>query len=289
MNVRSKPAPLMKEEFESAIDRCGLPLKLDEATRGDGNCWVRAVQQQLERPELRQQLNTRTQEILNVGKEYRHLKLKSYVAEFATTSSHPTVQEAKSRFETEGQGKVEKISWDNHWKTLKKDKEWSDEVMVQATAWFIGVDIQIVYTTGTPDEPFKLVGGNMEEQHKDCAGYPLWIGYKNNIHYQSLLPTDDEVLYPRACRRNNKEETKAQENQSKEKKTKALVDRPIKKITQKNKRPGEETTVSEDPEDQEPVGSSQKRKLSDEPSCSPKKTKVKEKEAFVFEDETKVY
>ena len=45
----------MKEEFECAIDRCGLPLKLDEATKGDGNCWVRAVQQQLERPELGQQ------------------------------------------------------------------------------------------------------------------------------------------------------------------------------------------------------------------------------------------
>ena len=69
MNVHSKPAPLMKEEFECTIDRCGLPLKLDEATKGDGNCWVRAVLQQLERPELRQQLNTRTKEILNVGKE----------------------------------------------------------------------------------------------------------------------------------------------------------------------------------------------------------------------------
>ena len=49
--------------------------------------------------------------------------MKSDVAEFATTSSHPTVIEAKSRFEAEGQGKIDKISWDNHLKTLKKDKE----------------------------------------------------------------------------------------------------------------------------------------------------------------------
>ena len=222
MNVKSKSTPLMKEEFERTIDRCGLPLKLDEATKGDGNCWVRAVQQQLERPELRQQLNERTKEILKVSKQHRYLKLKSDIAEFATTSSHPTILEAKSRFETEGQGKVDQISWDTHWKTLKKDKEWSDEVMVQATAWFVGVDIQIVYTTGTPDEPFKLVGGNIEERHKDCPGYPLWIGYINSIHYQSLLPTDDEVLYPRSCRKNNKQETKeyisAKDTQSKEKK-----------------------------------------------------------------------
>ena len=226
MNVNSKSTPLMKEEFECAIDRCGLPLKLDEATKGDGNCWVRAVQQQLERPELRQQLNERTIEILKVSKQHRYLKLKSDIAKFATTSNHPTILEAKSRFETEGQGKIDKKSWDTHWKTLKKDKEWSDEVMVQATAWFVGVDIQIVYTTGTPDEPFKLVGGNIEERHKDCPGYPLWIGYKNSIHYQSLLPTDSEVLYPRSCRKKNKEETKevisAQENQSKERKNKGF-------------------------------------------------------------------
>ena len=244
MNVNGKSTPLMKEEFECAIDRCGLPLKLDEATKGDGNCWVRAVQQQLERPELRQQLNNRTKEVLKVGKQHRYLKLKFDVAKFATTSNHPTILEAKSRFETEGQGMIDRISWDTHWNTLKEDKEWSDEVMVQATAWFVGVDIQIVYTTGTPDEPFKLVGGNMEERHKDCPGYPLWIGYKNSIHYQSLLPTDSEVLYPRSCRqhKHNKEETKeeisGQESQSKEKKTKALVDNPIKKYPKKIKSQG---------------------------------------------------
>ena len=138
-----------------------------------------------------------------------------------------------------------------------------------------------------------MVGGNIEERHKDCPGYPLWIGYKNSIHYQSLLPTDSEVLYPRSCRQKNKEETKevfsAQENQSKEKKTKALVDNPIKKITQKNKKPGEEMTVNVDQEDIEPLVSNQKRKSSEEQNCSPKKSKVIEQEAFVFEDEEKVY
>ena len=98
VNAHSKTAPLMKEEFECAIDRCGLPLKLDEATKGDGNCWVRAVQQQLERPELRQQLNERTKEILKVGKQHRYLKLKSDIAEFATTSSHPRVQSIPCSF-----------------------------------------------------------------------------------------------------------------------------------------------------------------------------------------------
>ena len=87
--------------------------------------------------------------------------------------------------------------------------------------------------------------------------------------------TDDEILYPRSCRKNNKRETKedisAQDSQSKENKTKALVDNPIKKITKTNKKPGQELTVDEDQEDIEPLVSSQKRKISDEQNCSQKK------------------
>ena len=85
---------MMKEEFECAIDQCGLPLKMDEATQG-GNCWVRAVKEQLERPELGKQLNNRTKAILKVSKQNIHLKLKYDIAEFATTSSYPTILKDK--------------------------------------------------------------------------------------------------------------------------------------------------------------------------------------------------
>ena len=61
--------------------------------------------------------------------------------------------------------------------------------MVQATAWFTGIDIQVVMTTGMPEEPFLTIGGNMEDRAKDCAGFPMWIGYKNNIYYQHFYQT----------------------------------------------------------------------------------------------------
>ena len=67
------------------------------------------------------------------------------------------------------------------------------------------------------------------------------------------------------------------------------MDNPTKKITPKNKKPGVEMTVNEDQEDIDPLVSSQKRKLSEEQNCSPKKNKVVEQESFVFEDKTKVY
>ena len=114
----------------AAIRRCELPLMLDEETKGDGNCWVRAVEQQLERPEISQQMNARTREVMNVRTPNRYLTLKSKIAEFAITSQHPTITEAKESFQTEGQGMVEQVFWEDHWKVLEKDKEWSDGGMV---------------------------------------------------------------------------------------------------------------------------------------------------------------
>ena len=117
------------------------------------------------------------------------------LAEFATTSQHQTIRRAKERFENEGQGAIDRITWESHWRQLARDREWSDGLMVQATAWFTGHDIQLVMTTGTPEEPFRIIRGNLEDTEKDCPGHPLWIGYQNSIHYQSLLPTGEEVTY----------------------------------------------------------------------------------------------
>ena len=90
-----KPVHIAGQDFTDAIDRCGLPLKLDTPTQGDGNCWVRAVQQQLERPELEQQLNSRTRQVMTVRKSERYLVLKKSIAEFTITSQHPTIKRAK--------------------------------------------------------------------------------------------------------------------------------------------------------------------------------------------------
>ena len=281
----------MAEEFTSAIQRCGLPLKLDEATQGDGNCWVRAVVQQLERPEMRQQLNNRTREILNVRKSERHLVLKSRIAEFATTSRHPNILDIKETFRTEGQGQADNISWEDHWRSLKKDKEWSDEVMVQATAWFTEMDIQLVMTTGMPEEPFKMIGGNMDDRIKDCPGFPMWIGYKNNIHYQSLLPNDDEVPYPRSCRSKNEQEAQYRHSHKEEQ----PGDKIPKKTSEENKKPGDkilnsnEQNATEHRDEEDQQESSQKRKYQCESNESAKVIKSGESEAFLFKEGNRVY
>ena len=68
---------------------------------------------------------------------------------------------------------IDGVTWEDHWKTLQKDKEWSDEVMVQMTAYFLGHNIQLVRTIGLPEEPFKTFHGNLGKKNLDCAGCPL--------------------------------------------------------------------------------------------------------------------
>ena len=87
---------------------------------------------------------------------------------------------------------IDKVSWDDHWETLQKDAEWSDEVMVQMTAYFLNHDIQLVLTTGVLEQPFKTIRGNIDHMNLDCTVNPLWIGFNNSMHYQSLLLAEEE-------------------------------------------------------------------------------------------------
>ena len=161
------------------------------------------MDQQLQRKELRDQLNDRTKEALGApGAKY--LSLKKKIAEFATTFEHPTVLALKEEFETKGQGLVDNVSWEDHWETLQKDAEWSDEVMVQMTAYFLDHDIQLVLTTGKSEKPFKTIHGNLDRMNFACTGTPLWIGFNNSLHFQSLLPKE-------VVQQSSEEATKKQE------------------------------------------------------------------------------
>ena len=126
----------------------------------------------------------------------KYLNLKKKIAEFATTSKHPTVLALKEQFETEGQGVIDKVSWDDHWQTLQKDAEWSDEVMVQMTAYFLDHDIQLVLTTGVLEQPFKTIQGNIDHMNLDCTMNTLWIGFNNSLHFQSLLLAEEVQQSP---------------------------------------------------------------------------------------------
>ena len=73
---------------------------------------------------------------------------------------------------------------------MKTDKTWVDYWSVQATAWYLQVDIWIVATSSTENSPYIVISGNPGDGSCPSDGPIITLGTKSNCHYQSLLPIE---------------------------------------------------------------------------------------------------
>ena len=169
------------------VRRAGLPLKLDAITNGDNNCFFNAVFAQTRRCDVAQELAAGGVAAITSPHD---LRIK--VARFAKRSRLAVVDEFKRRYyETH----PEEL-WDEMWSRMEKDEEWADAITVQATAWLLHHDINIVMASSTEEMPLTTISGSWNQEGASCEKTPLLLGYLNNKHYQSLLPVDEAVLSP---------------------------------------------------------------------------------------------
>ena len=169
------------------VRRAGLPLKLDAITKGDNNCFFNAVFAQTRRCDVAQELAAGGVAAITSPHD---LRIK--VARFAKRSRLAVVDEFKRRYyETH----PEEL-WDEMWSRMEQDEEWADAITVQATAWFLHHDINIVMASSTEEMPLTTISGSWDQEGASCEKTPLLLGYLNNTHYQSLLPEDEAVLSP---------------------------------------------------------------------------------------------
>ena len=73
---------------------------------------------------------------------------------------------------------------------MATDKTWVDYWFIQATAWFLQLNIWIVATSSTDNSPYIQVSGNLGDGDMPCDGPIITLGTKSNVHYQSLLPLE---------------------------------------------------------------------------------------------------
>ena len=112
-------------------------------------------------------------------------------------SNVPMLREFKVRFEArQGEARLRgehAHTWNQYWMTMAKDGEWVDAVFVQATAWYLFSDIHLIPTaTATKENPFFTINGNYADETASCPGPALLLGYNSNLHYQSVLPIDEQ-------------------------------------------------------------------------------------------------
>ena len=182
------------------VRRAQLPFKLDTITPGDGNCFSRAVWSQIQRPEIHE-------DYINYD------DIKKRVANFVEKTELPMIRAFKERYETEVQPATRKENggkeetWDAYWQRMLRNQEWSDSIFIQATAWFLEKDIFIIFSTATPENPFITISGSWEGPDHPCEGAPLLLGYVEGLHYQSLLPIDQQPFRPQGFNPWTPEET----------------------------------------------------------------------------------
>ena len=164
-------------------------LKLDKDTLGDGSCFSHATMQQCQRPGVKLYLQGRGIRIDNF------LHLKRQVAKFAEDHKHSTkITNIRRNFELSQQNIHEeglpRISWANYWKEQMKRETWADDIFLQITAYFLRVDLRIIYAGAkTSKEPFFTMSGNFTEDAEEIPTF--FYGYIVGKHYQSLLPQTD--------------------------------------------------------------------------------------------------
>ena len=172
------------------VHRLQLPLKLDQLTEGRGNCFPIAILQQCRRPEIYQQLKSVPKMLVRTLKTGpRHKALRYSVINFIKTSDHPRIHQFKLQYE-QTDGEANQVTWDDYWKRMLRDGTWVDYWFVQATAWYLELDIWIVATSNTENSPYIGISGNLENGNIPCNGPTMTLGTKSNSHYQSLLPIE---------------------------------------------------------------------------------------------------
>ena len=185
----------VEELMRRAIQNAQLQLKLDKDTLGDGNCFSRAMVQQFQRPQIKHFLQNRGLAISSF------MQLKEKVEEFVRTHMHTDKMKVlKDNFEmsqsnmTRENPDLEPRSWSKYWSDMLKDGEWADDTYIQACAWYLNMNIVVVYAGhATPERPFYPMEGNFSSER---TGPTLLVGYINGNHYQSLLPLQEDQSRP---------------------------------------------------------------------------------------------
>ena len=184
------------------VRRAGLPLRLplDDITEGDGNCYFRALRSQLQRPEVAAPDHI---------KRLDHRSLREKICNFMCKSKLPVVNDFQKNwldFQDSELG-----DYNRYWTDMRDSRGdiWAEGPVIHATAWFLERDIYVVSERASEAEPFLAFSGNQDGTDASCAGAALWLGHLTGLHYQTLMPTERDLMPPRPNLRSVEDTLKA--------------------------------------------------------------------------------
>ena len=167
-------------------------FKLDKLTRGKGNCFMIGTLQQLKRPEVYEGASP---EVKDMADRLDHLLFRKCVRSWIQKNAgHPKIIRMREFYDLlqqvrKAEGK-ETMTWEEYWNYMLHDGHWADNWFVQATAYYLKVNLWIVDTACNEEHPYFEREGNLED-NESCY-QTLYLGLVNECHYQSLLLNEEE-------------------------------------------------------------------------------------------------
>ena len=188
-------------EIQNHVKRIGLKLKMDDVTYGDGACFIVAVMQQCLRPDIQLYL---PDDILRIVENFDIMAFRKRVASFMLTSRNPIVMNYKARYERIAMPIIKK-TWMEYWNFMMERYSWADTHFVQGTAYMLGIDVWIVTTKSKGTNPYTKTLSDLHNHQNPGIAPPLILGLKGECHYQSLLPSEENI--PEEVNRRNENDS----------------------------------------------------------------------------------
>ena len=190
------------QEILSMIDLIRLailghqpPLKLDELTPGEGNCFSHAIVQQCQRAPVKLYLQSRGVTVSDI------MQLKEHVAQFVQANCKTKkLQDLRVNFLVSQRNMhyegLQARTWKQYWADMSRSGPWADDIFVQCTAWLLKVDLCIIYAgSETAGRTSTTILGDFSPAAGERRPV-LYLGYIVNNHYQSLLPQVEDNTVP---------------------------------------------------------------------------------------------
>ena len=129
------------------------------------------------------------------------MKLKENVAQFVQTNCKARkLQDLRVNFIVSQRNMhyegLQARTWKQYWADMKRSGPWADDIFVQCTAWYLGVDLCIIYAgSETGGRTSTTILGDFSPAAGERRPV-LYLGYVVNNHYQSLLPQVEDNTVP---------------------------------------------------------------------------------------------
>ena len=174
--------------------RIGLNVSYDEPTLGDGNCFYRAVVQQLRIPEIRNFVHPNL-----IFTDHDQLRLA--VVKYIRQNSSSQLFQNYRYVESCQQGNM---TWEQLLTSQERSTVYAEEMFIRATAMMLNLNILVTSETHSRSVPYNLISCSPDESHNISGerqitqmltdgketGVLIRLGRINENHFQSLLIND---------------------------------------------------------------------------------------------------